>query len=614
MFTLSSWNGARTGMPVGRGLARRTLYVAIASIGAILLVTCGGGSGINIPPGATVPPSTASGCASAINSATGKWVTVVNNTYTPPDATDKHFFSYNQPSVNSNGEVVFRARAKAAGGAGGGEPHRGVWAVDLCTSPALQTVVDTTMPVPAPNNQVDPVTGAPAPAVFNETPSIPRIDISSPLIATRGNSPPVWTYVDPATGTETRGGTTGIFTWMNGPLTTGVDTLGNVPNFSYFQVPGAPSGTKFDVFPGSPTMSSGKYIAFKGNFTVEEIVAGSGVQPVGKTGVYFRDISVPSSRVILIADSNTMIPGQTVPFGSTAPPSAAAGKIVFTGLDNENNPTKGGIYVAPMVERPPFTAPSLTAIAQIGDPVPDRMGVPLADGSTFTTFGEGLAYDGRYVAFWGAWGADTRSIDLVCPSDGNKDRIAYCKKTAPLPGFITRVSVPVNQGIFLHDTVSGKTLMVARSGTGEAFEDFLYWVYSGRPPGTGNSPDDSDGEPPRWRSSAFAAVDGTRGVIFKGSRSPIPEVTVPSSGIYAVGYAKGALSDVVPAIEVGNLVAKLDPNAPADSTVSSVGIEREAFRNGWVTMTMSSINPAGESWAGIYATHVSALNDIPPTE
>jgi len=465
----------------------------------------------------------------------------------------------------------------------------------------LQTILDTTTVVPDPNNLG---------SIFNETPSIPRIDISSPLIATRGNSQPVWTYIDPITQLETRAGTTGIFTWINGPLATGVNILGNVVNanpdldFSYFQVPlPAPAGTKFDVFPGSPTMTNGKYIAFKGNFTVTENNVA-----VGKTGVYFRDIAVPRSPVVAIADTSTMIPGQAVvPFGSTAPPSAAAGKIVFTGLDNEETPTMGGIYVAPLADRP-----ALAAIALIGDPVPDRAGVPLVDGSTFTKFGEGLAYDGRYVAFWGAWGADIRSLDLVCPTDGNKDRIEYCKATAPLPGWVTRVEVPVNQGIFLHDTISRKTLMVARSGVGEGFQDFLYWVYSGRPPGTGSG-DDSDGEPPRWRSSAFAAVDGSRGVLFKGSRSPIPDVTVPSSGIYGAGYVNGALTDVVPAIEVGNLVAKLDAGAPADSTVLSVGIEREAVRSGWVTLTVSSINPAGESWAGVYATYAPAINNIPPT-
>ena len=369
-------------------------------------------------------------------------------------------------------------------------------------------------------------------------------------------------------------------------------------DFTYFQVPPpAPAGTKFDVFPGSPTMTDGKYVAFKGNYT----------DVVGKTGVYFRDISVPRGQVIAIADTSTVIPGQATTFGSTAPPSAAVGKIVFTGLDNEDNPTMGGIYVAPLTERPP-----LSSIALIGGPVPDRSGVPLGDGSTFNKFGEGLAYDGRFLTFWGAWGTDTRDIVLTCPTDGNKDRIAYCLEVYA-PDGTTTVQVPVNQGIFIHDTVSGKTQMVARSGVGEEFQDFLYWVYSGRPPGTGSTPDDSDGEPPRWRSSAFAAVDGSRGVLFKGSRTPIPNVTVPSSGIYGAGYINGALTDIVSAIEVGDLVAQLDPGAPPDSAVLSVGIEREAVRNGWVTLTVSTINPAGESWAGIYATYVPVLNDIPPT-
>lgn len=589
-----SVKGVTVLLPVGRSLGRHAVHLAIASSIVLFLAACGG-------DGETAPPAVASACSSAISNATGKWVTVVNNAISPPGpaGAGKNFFSFNQPSINSNGKVVFRARAKAPGVGGGGEPHRGVWAVDLCSSPVLETILDTSMVVPAPNNEG---------AIFNETPSIPRIDISSSLIASRGNSQPVWTYTDPDTGLETKAGTTGIFTWINGPLATGVNILGNVANvnpdldFTYFQVPlPAPAGTKFDVFPGSPTMTNGKFIAFKGNFTMTE-----GGVAVGKTGVYFRDISVPRGPVIAIADTSTVIPGQSTMFGSTAPPSAAAGKIVFTGLDIEEAPTMGGIYVAPLTERP-----ALTSIAQIGDPVLDRSGVPLADGSTFNKFGEGLAYDGRYVAFWGAWGAATRDIVLTCPTDGNKDRIAYCNEVYA-PDGRTTVQVPVNQGIFFHDSVSRKTLMVARAGVGEGFQDFLYWVYSGRPPGTGEG-DDSDGEPPRWRSSAFAAVDGARGVLFKGSRSPIPGVTVPSSGIYGSGFSNGALTDVVSAIEVGNLVGKLDPGAPAESTVLSVGIEREAVRSGWVTLTASTINPAGESWAGVYATYVPSLNNVPPT-
>lgn len=307
---------------LSRSPGRRTLELAFLATSVLLVAACGGGSD------APAPAPVASACGSAIGNATGKWVTVVNNAISPPGAAGvgKNFFSYNQPSINSDGKAVFRARAKAPGGAAGGEPHRGVWAVDLCSSPALQTILDTETVVPDPNNLG---------SIFNETPSIPRIDISSPLIASRGNSQPVWTYTDPNTGLETRAGTTGIFTWINGPLTTGVNTLGNVPDFAFFQVPlPAPAGTKFDVFPGSPTMTDGKYIAFKGNYTVTE----NNVS-VGKTGVYFRDISVPTGPVIAIADTNTIIPGQTVPFGSTAPPSAAAGKIVFTGLDNEESPT-----------------------------------------------------------------------------------------------------------------------------------------------------------------------------------------------------------------------------------------------------------------------------------
>ena len=576
--------GSRT--RVSRLPAARVLCTVLASIAVLSLAACGDLTQARAP---------ASGCSVAIREASGKWITVVNNAYTPPGVADKNFFSYNQPAINSNGRVAFRARAKAPGGSGGsgGEPHRGVWTVDLCSSPALRTVLDTSMAVPDPNN-----TGA----IFNETPSIPRIDMSSPLVATRGNSPPVWSYIDPDTGLETRAGTTGIFTWTDGPLSTGANTLGHVQEFSHFQVPvPAPAGTKFDVFPGSPSATNGKYIAFKGNYTVEE----NGV-PAGKTGVYFRDISIPYSPVIAIADTTTLIPGQAVTFGSTAPPSAADGRIVFTGLDIEEAPTMGGIYVAPLADRP-----ALVAISLIGAPVPDGSGAPIAS-AFFTRFGEGLAFDGRYVAFWAAWGADTRDVVLTCPTDGNKDRIAYCLDVYA-PNGTTTVQVPVNQGIFLHDTANGKTLMVARSGNGEGFQDFLYWVYSGRPPGVGHTDDDSDGEPPRWRSSAFAAVDGSRGVLFKGSRSPIPGVTVPSSGIYGTGFVNGALTDVVPAMEEGDLVGTLDASAPQGSTVLSVGIEREGVRNGWVTLTVSAINPAGESWAGVYATYVRALNNLPQT-
>jgi len=88
---------------------------------------------------------------------------------------------------------------------------------------------------------------------------------------------------------------------------------------------------------------------------------------------------------------------------------------------------------------------------------------------------------------------------------------------------------------------------------------------------------------------------------------------VPSSGIYGAGYVGEALTEVFPAVEVGDFVGKLDTRAPSGSTVTSVGIEREGLRNGWVTLTVSALNPAGESWAGVYATFVPALTDLPVT-
>jgi hypothetical protein len=49
-------------------------------------------------------------------------------------------------------------------------------------------------------------------------------------------------------------------------------------------------------------------------------------------------------------------------------------------------------------------------------------------GNRFTTLGEGIAFDGRFVGFWGAWGEKTRPVKLYCSEEGNKDRIAYCSQ------------------------------------------------------------------------------------------------------------------------------------------------------------------------------------------
>ena len=246
-------------------------------------------------------------------------------------------------------------------------------------------------------------------------------------------------------------------------------------------------------------MTGGNTIVFKGNYTL-----GS----VGKTGVFYRVLDsqpivllngtflAPAggiSDVVLIANNvETVIPGTKPPeiFGSTSPPSAANGQVVFAGFDNEDAPTLGGIYLAPLAERP-----ELRTLVSIGGRVPNE-----SVKATFNGLGEGGAFDGRYVGFWGAWGTETRTVRLYCPTEGNKDRIAYCNQnlvckdgttiekdpnsTCDETGCWQERQVPVHQGIFLHDTAPrGTTRTVAK--TGARFDEFLFWNYSGMVPCTG---------------------------------------------------------------------------------------------------------------------------------
>lgn len=289
-------------------------------------------------------------CSAAIGAETPAfaWSTVVNNgDYMPTDTCNpatptsgcRHFNSYNQPSVNRKGLVVMRARSK--GGSASGQPVHGIYTRDMTVhgSPIVR-ILDRTTTVPQPNN-LD--------TAFVETPSFPTIAIDSSTIATRGNEQPVWEYTL-ADGTETRAGTTGIYTNPFGPLITGASNLGTVPGFSFFQVPELP-GTSFDVFAGAPAVASKDLNVFKGNYT-------EGTIP--RTGVYFRRledraITGPDGQslapvggenpVVSIANTaDTAIPGTGLLFGSTAPPSAAGNEVVFAGFDNENQPTAGGIY------------------------------------------------------------------------------------------------------------------------------------------------------------------------------------------------------------------------------------------------------------------------------
>ncbi len=509
-------------------------------------------------------------------SAQSNWTTVINNGSVMPGSNNVLFNSYNQPSVNALGTVVIRARSKGGSGTGSGGssggPVHGIYMRNMLLRRAAIRVFDKTSVVPQPNN-----TGA----TFTEFPSFPRIDLLTNTVATRGASQPVWTYS--LNGTDTKVGTSGVYVVQRGNDLTANSQLGVVPEYSFFQVPGVAAGLRFDQFPGAPAVN-GNSIVFKGNYTEVDVESNS---TLSKTGVYFRNVVKGGGvgPVQRIADTSTLIPGTTTPFGATATPSAALGMMVFTGWDNEDSPTKGGIYRAPL-----RTDPALTTLVGIGTTqVPGE-----ASGVTFKNFGESLAFDGRFVAFWATWGEEQRFVNLTCPSDGNTDLIAYCLSLYPNG---VSMAVPVYQGIFVYDGITRRITPLAK--TPKNFDDFLYWVFSGKPPGTGNTDENSDGEPARWRSAAFAAVSGrlfTFQAVFKAHKNTV-------DGIYLVNGA--TVSRITTLLDTTMSGQAVDPKAPAGSTVVSLGVEREGLRSGWLAITASMLNATtSESWAGVYTRYM----------
>jgi hypothetical protein len=498
------------------------------------------------------------------------WQVVANNADLVPGDT-RTFNSYSPPSVNNAAQVVFRARSRS--GQQGGQPATGIFSRDMATLGPITSLAQRGEVVPAPNN-----TGA----TFNEFPAFARIDARSGMAATRGQSQPVWEVIDPGTGeTLTRLGTAGIYVTPNGgALATGMAGLGGLPAFSQFQVPtaatGGLSGVKFDQFPGSPSPFNGQLVAFKGNFNTPD---------GARTGVFYRD-TVGTGAVVPVAYSGQALPSGGGTFGSTAPPSAAAGQIVFTGLDNEEAPTAGGIYRARIGQ------PGLSTVVAIGQAVP---GVTNPSGNTFNRIGEALSFDGRRVAFWGAWGTETRTISLTCPGEGQAAVIQSCIDQSGGDG-VTEVEVPVHQGIFLADVVTGDITMVA--DTGGEFQDFLFWTFSGRPPGTGGGDEgDEEFEEPRWRSSAFLAAEGSS-VAFKAS-----EGDANPFGIYFDRGAAFAPEVVVDSTMLGQV---LDV-AATDLPITALSLERDGMRNGRLAIGASMASDE-TGWAGVY------LADVPVPE
>jgi len=536
------------------------------------------------------------------------WTTVVNNgDFMPTDTCDpsnpvvppcRMFNSYNQPSVNARQVVVIRARSR--GGQDGQRNVHGVYSRDMGAGGPVVKLLDRDTAVPQPNNRN---------ATFIEPPSFPRIDVWSDTKATRGNHEPVWQGT--GNGEAEPLGTSGVYTDPFGPLITGASKLGSVPDFSFFEVPEAP-GTAFEVFPGAPSVTDRATIVFKGNYT-------AGTQ--SRTGVYYRDLGdapIPvgstsallapaggTQPVVLIANSaDTLIPGSDTVFGSTAPPSAANREAVFAGFDNEENPTLGGIYLAPLAG----TLPPLKPLVEIGSRVPGESGA-----ARFNRLGEALSFDGRFVAFWGAWGSEVKTLNLVCPAEGNALRRAFCQALCrDHPEQCTR-TVPVSQGIFVHDAYTGRTHAVAK--TPRDFSDFVFWNFSAV---SRALKEGDDGEPARWRSTAFVAVsglvDGTLGdavfhAAFKARTGAVVAgiYVEPVDGIYLRrGPGRAPLLTVV---QTGMDATLLDREALDELgnslPVTEMGVERDGFRGSSLVINVR-MGSEETGWAGIYLTNVPA--------
>lgn len=533
------------------------------------------------------------------------WSTVANSSTVIPNGDGRTFNSFNQPSVNTQGVVVMRARSKGKDGGGGmmamavpdtptlagtveaaameAQPIHGIYSRDMARGGSVRMVFDKKTAVPGPNKRDH--WKVPGPVTFTEFPSFPRIGIGSNTMLTRAQSQPVYSYLLDDGVTTATIGTSGVYgMYADTTAVTGASQLGATKEYPYFAVPGAPAGTKFDQFPGAPAVAGADTITFKGNYT----------DGTAKTGVFFRHFMADqqTSSVGLIASSDTLIPGTTVKFGSTAPPSASETDMVFVGLDNEEAPTKGGIYRAPFATRP-----TLQPLVTIGvTQVPGE-----TYGTRFTGIGEALSYDGQHVAFWGAWGGVTKSVTLICPEEGNKEVRAYCLAQYPNGH---EVQIPVKQGIFLYDLKTARVYTVAKSGAN--FDDFLYWNFSGRPPGTAAG-ESGDFEPPRWRSAAFSAMygDSVRTLVaFKAHR---PEGL---DGIYMGRLVKNSIGTVTTtlstAVEAGMSGKAIDPLAPDGTVVTAIGIERDGLRDRWFAIAASMAAPGTtEGWAGVYLTQVS---------
>ena len=171
------------------------------------------------------------------------------------------------------------------------------------------------------------------------------------------------------------------------------------------------------------------------------------------------------------------------------------------------------------------------------------------------------------------------------------------------------------QGIFVYDTVNETLTAVAK--TPRDFADFVYWNFSGKVPG---SSEGDDGEPARWRSTAFVAVSGlvdgsikdaAYHVAFKARQGDLVDGAYVDAvdGIY-LRKGPSSKTKIAAVVETGMPGTAFDPEAVEPLTnavlpVTAMGVERDGFRGDALAITVSMGTEAA-GWAGVYLTRVPA--------
>jgi hypothetical protein len=178
--------------------------------------------------------------------------------------------------------------------------------------------------------------------------------------------------------------------------------------------------------------------------------------------------------------------------------------------------------------------------------------------------------------------------------------------------------------------------------TGSRFDEFLFWNFSGKTPcvGGGHSEEgaEDDGEPARWRSSAFVAVAGLntafKAVAVEGVQGTcaschgsagtslatrsvlVPAPMTPSlaapgrhhTTVTGVYLTRGPGQNAQTVLDTRTDSQTVDPEAPAGSKVTEVGIEREGLRGDWLAvsakMAVEGSTEEEDGIAGVYITRL----------